>query len=626
MLQAIRDKVTGWIAYGIIFLISIPFALWGVNSYLGGGEAPPAATVNGEEITVRDLDQAYANYRQRLTQLFGGAIPESFGTETMLREQVRAQLIEEFALRQYIQKQRYRIGDTELNRTIRNMDVFQRDGQFDTAIYEAQLRSLGYSPLGFEQELRTNGAMQQFESGIRVTSFVLPATRKRFSSLNNQTRKIRTIRYSAEATDIQIDAAEIEQHYQSQSDRYRTPEQVKIDYIEVSLNDIKNSIEVNRDDVFARYEDHLDAYSSPETREASHILIKVGDDEDSDQALARITEIRNRIVAGESFADLAAEFSEDPGSASDGGNLGGIERGVMVQTFEAELFAMQVDQLSEPVKTGFGWHLIKLHSISGGETQPFESVQASLEDEIRTELAEGQIYDLVENLANLAYEQSDSLLPAAEQLELKLQTSDWFERSAGAGIATESQVRQMAFSNEVLRQGLNSEAIELGGDLVVFIRLNEFKPSAQRPLEEVRETVRNELVMEKLRELNNRRGVAGLAALSAGQALDDLAQEWSVRVGDHGFIERQQSDIDAAIRNRAFKMPKPESGAVHAGLSLANGDYVIVELSAVLSNDADVDQKALDGLAQAQSSAEYQSAMKMLSSRADVVRAPLEEL
>ncbi|MDH3447367.1 MAG: SurA N-terminal domain-containing protein, partial [Gammaproteobacteria bacterium] len=173
MLQAIREKVTGWIAYGIIFLISIPFALWGINSYFGGGEAQPAATVNGQEITSVDLDRAYANYRQRLSQLFGGAIPESFGSETMLREQVLGQLIEETALRQYINDQRYRIGDAELNRIIRDMDVFQRDGRFDSGIYEAQLRSLGYSPLGFEQELRANGAMQQFQAGIQQTSFIL---------------------------------------------------------------------------------------------------------------------------------------------------------------------------------------------------------------------------------------------------------------------------------------------------------------------------------------------------------------------------------------------------------------------------------------------------------------------
>lgn len=626
MLQAIRDKVTGWIAYGIIFLISIPFALWGVNSYLGGGEAAPAAMVNGEEITARELDQSYANYRQRLSQLFGGTIPETFGSEAMLRDQVRDQLIEKYALRQYVEKQRYRIGDADLNRIIRGMDVFQRDGQFDTAIYETQLRSLGYSPLGFEQELRIDGAMDQFEAGIRATSFVLPVVRKQFSSLKNQTRKIRSVSYSATADDIQIDDSDIEQRYQSQSARYLTPEQVKIDYIEVSLDDIKQSVEVNQEDVRARYEDNRDAYSSPEIREASHILIKVDDDADSEQALARISEVRERIVNGESFADLAVEFSQDPGSASDGGNLGEIERGVMVQTFEAELFSMQVDQLSEPVKTGFGWHIIKLHSISGGETRSFESMQAELEDEIRSELAESQIYDLVENLANLAYEQSDSLLPAAEQLDFELRTSDWFDRSSGTGIAADNRVRQQAFSAEVLQQGLNSEAIELGSDRVVFIRLNELKASQQRSLEEMRETIRNELIAIRLRESNDKVGSEGLAALAGGQTMEELAQQWAVTVSDHGFIDRQQADVDAAIRNRAFKMSKPEAGAVYDGLSLPDGGYVIVELSAVLSNDADLDQKALDRLAEARMSADYQSAMKMLSGRAEVVKTPLDEL
>ena len=625
MLQAIREKVTGWIAYGIIFLISIPFALWGVNSYLGGGEIPPAAIVNGEEITARDLDQAYANYRQRLAQLFGGVIPETFGNETMLREQVRGQLIDELALRQYTEKQRYRIGDAELNQIIRGMDAFQRDGQFDTAIYQAQLRSLGYSPLGFEQELRSNGAMGQFETGITSTSFVLPYTRKKFNSLSSQTRKIRTLKYVSNAAEVQIDDSEIEQHYQAQAARYSTPEQVKIEYIEVTLEDVKKGIDVDRDDVYARYQDNLDAYSSAEIREASHILIKAGDD-DSDQALSEITDIRNRIVNGESFADLAREFSEDPGSAGDGGNLGEIERGIMVQTFEAALFALEVDQLSEPVKTGFGWHLIKLHSINGGETQSFESVQADIEDEIRAELAESQIYDLVENLANLAYEQPDSLLPAAEQFDLKLQTSDWFGRFAAEGIAAESKIRQTAFSPEVLQQGLNSEAIELDNERVVFIRLNQFKPAEQKPLEQVREEVINELTVIKLRDMGRSVGAVALSELESGKTLDDLAQEWSSSIDDHGFVQRQQTEIDTGIRDLAFKLPKPEQGAVYEGLSLATGEYVIVELSAVVSNDGDADERALESLAEALGASEYQSAAKMLSSRADVVRTPLEEL
>ena len=626
MLQAIRDKVTGWIAYGIIFLISVPFALWGVNSYLGGGEAPPAATVNGEDITQSDLDRAYANYRQRLAQLFGGSIPETFGSESMLREQVLGQLIEEIALLQYTLKQQYRIGDEELNRVIRSMNVFQRDGQFDTDIYQAQLRSLGYSALGFEQELRRSGAMEQLQSGILATAFAIPVLEKQFTDLKNQSRKIRSLTYRVDQVAIQPGADEIEQHYLSQTDRYRTAEAVRIDFIELSLDGIKQGIEVSEDEVYARYQENKDTYTSEEIRGTSHILIMVSGDEDAAPALARITEIRERIVNGESFVDLASELSEDPGSASEGGSLGEVERGVMVPTFEAALFSMEVDQLSQPVKTPFGWHLIKLNSISGGETQSFETVKSALQDEIRTELAEGQIYDLVENVANIAYEQSDSLLAAAEQLDLTVQTSDWFDRLSGQGIAVEPRVRQMAFSVEVLQQGLNSEAIELDNERVVFIRLNQLRPAAVKPLDQVQELIKSELVTIRAREQSLKSGMAALEELNAGKTLDDLALEWSASISDHGFVERNQSAIDGAILRRTFTMPKPERGPVFAGLSVAGSNYAIIELSAVLSNDGDVDRKALDELNQARAGAEYQAALKLLADRAEVVRLPLQDL
>jgi len=626
MLQAIRDKVTGWIAYGIIFLISVPFALWGVNSYLGGGEAQPAATVNGEEVSLRDLDQAYANYRQRLSQLFGGSIPESFGSESMLREQVLGQLIEEIALRQYTQEQHYRIGDEELNRIIRNMNVFQREGQFDTEIYQSQLRSLGYSPLGFEEELRRNNAMQQLQSGILATAFEAPLLEQQFTSLINQTRKIRSLTYRVDTAAIQPGADEIEQLYLSQTDRYRSPEEVRIDFIELSLDSIKQSIEVEEDDVHARYQENRASYTSTEIRDTSHILITVTGDEDAGPARARITAIRERVVAGESFADLARELSEDPGSASDDGSLGEVERGMMVQPFEAALFSMEVGQLSQPVKTSFGWHLIKLNSISGGETQSFDTVKSALEDEIRTELAEVQIYDLVENVANLVYEQSDSLQPAAEQLDLTIQTSDWFDRVSGTGIALESKVRQMAFSADVLQQGLNSEAIELDDNRVVFVRLNQLKPAAVRPLDQVQELIRSEIITTRAREQSLKSGMAALADLKAGKTLDDLALEWSVTISDYGFAERNQSGIDNAILRRSFSMSKPEQGPVFEGLSVANGNYAIIELSAVLSNDGNADRKALDELVKTRGGAEYQSALKLLANRAEVVREPLQDL
>ncbi len=626
MLQAIRNKMTGWIAYGIIFLISIPFALWGVNSYLGGGELPPAATVNGQEISVRDFDRAYTNYRQRLAQLFGGSIPESMGSESILRTQVLDQLVEETALRQYIVKQNYRIGDQALSLMIRNMTEFQRDGQFDSEIYEAQLRSVGLSPLGFEHQLRQSGSMDQFQTGIRATAFTTPLKIKEFSNLQNQTRKLRSLRYRVDAQSLEVSDSEIEQYFLSNSERYSTPEQIRIDYIELSLDSIKNNIDVNDSDIRARYQEGLQSYTSPEFREVSHILITVSDDSASDEALQKITDIRSRIAAGEDFAELAGEFSEDPVSAADGGSLGEVGRGDMVPTFESVMFALSLEELSEPVKTAFGWHIIKVNSIAGGEVEPFESVKSVLADEIKSELAEVQIFELVERLANVAYEQPDSLEPAADQLDFSVLTSDWFDRSVGSGIASDPRIRQLAFSNEILDQGLNSEAVELSSDRVVFIRLNERQPAQSRPLEEVQQQVRAEVVNQKLSSMSLEAGTEALASLNSGETLEEMAQDWSSPIADHGFVERNQTEIDPAILGRGFSMAKPDLGLVYEGLSLSGGQYVIIELSAVMSNDAETEQDSIDNLQNSAGTAEYQAALNYLGSRAEVVRSPLDEI
>jgi len=624
MLQAIRDKVTGWIAYGIIFLISIPFALWGVNSYFGGGEVAPAATVNGEEISLQTFDRAYSNYRQRLAQLFGGSIPASFASEPALKAQVLDQLVEEAALRQYIENQQYRIGDADLGRLIRNMDEFKRDGQFDAEIYEAQLRSVGLSPLAFEQRLRLSGSMEQFQNGIRATAFVIPLVKKDFANLNNQTRKIRSLNYRVDAQSLDLDASEIEQYYLANPGRYNTPEKLRIDYIELSLDSIKENIDVNEEDIEARYQENLASYSSAEFRQASHILIASSDEVKDAEALAKINVIRNRILAGESFAELAGELSDDPVSAADGGSLGEIGRGDMVPTFESALYSLTLDELSEPVKTAFGWHLIQVSSITGGEVQSYDSVKSALADEIKSSLAEVQIYELLERLSNVAYEQPDSLLPAAEQLDLKVLTSDWFERSAGSGIAADARVRQLAFSDEILEQGLNSEAVELGNERVVFVRLNERKPAQAQPLEEVQQQVRAELVNQKMSELSLKAGTQALADLESGKSLDDLANEWSSAVADHGFVTRNQSEIAPAILTRSFSMSKPEQGLIYDGLSAGAGEYVIIELSAVMSSDAEPEQASIDNLLQSIGGAEYQSALNYLGARAEVVRTPLD--
>ncbi len=629
MLQSIRDKTSGWIAYLIVFLISVPFALWGVNSYLGGGEATPAAEVNGEEITARDLDTAYANYRRRLADVFGGSIPEGFADESILKDQVLTQLIEESALRSYTEQKNYRIGDHQLNEVIRAMEMFQSDGEFDTTTYQRQVGSLGYSTAGYEYELRRAKAMTQLQNGIVATAFTIPGSAEQMASLSGQTRRIRVLTRNLSTENYSVDEIDIEKYFESNPAKYMTEEQVKIDYIEISLDAVKAAIEVDDSQIRASYDQNRDAYTSDEIRTARHILLTVSSDaseHDSKMVEDKILDIRAQLEAGADFSELAKLHSQDPVSAAEGGSLGDIERGMMVHSFEAVLFDLKVGDLSSAVKTSFGWHLIKLDSISGGELLTFEEMRDDLANEFKAEMAESQIYDLSENLANLAYEQPDSLEPAVDQLGLVMQTSDWFGRHSGQGIAAEAKIRSAAFSSEVLSQGLNSEAIELADNRMVFIHLNERKPAAPKQLDEVRDQISNELKKRQAREENQAQGKQALEGLNSGRTLDDIASEWQLEVIDPGAIKRSNKEVAPALVKIVFSMSKPESGSIYQGYPHANGDYSLIELIAVESVNSDSSTEQTKSITTATASQEYQSVIKLLASQADVVRTPLSEL
>jgi len=629
MLQSIRDKTSGWIAYLIVFLISVPFALWGVNSYLGGGKVAPAAVVNGHEISLRDLDTSYTNYRRRLAQAFGGTIPEAFSDESLMKDQVLSQMIEEYSLRSYADKKNLKVGDKQLNQAIRSMDVFQTDGKFDPAVYQRQVASLGYSTAGFEFELRQTQAIEQLQTAISATAFTIPKTRKILSTLANQSRKIRLLTRKLDSKNLSISDKEIEDYYEKNTARYLTDEQVKIDYVELSLEGVKATIEVSEDQIRSRYDQAGDAHTSAEIRTASHILLTLAADaseDESNQVENRLKDLRVRLESGEDFANLAKEYSQDSVSAENGGDLGEIERGTMVKPFETALFGLKVGEISQPIKTSFGWHLIKLNAISGGKVETFDDLHDEIADELKTELAENQIYDLTENLSNLAYEQPDSLLPAVEKLGLVMQTSGWFGRFKGDGIASESKVRKAAFSTEVLSQGINSGAIELADNRIVFIHINDHKPAEAKNLEEVRDQISSELKRNKARKENTAAGKKALEELKSGQSLEQIALQWNSKVVEAVSIKRDSTEVDGDIVRLAFTMKKPQSGSIYEGFERSNGDYSLLELVAVEIDGTDVPDEQIKSLTTAVASQEYQSVLKLLASRADVVKTPASEL
>ncbi len=634
MLQSIRDKTSGWIAYLIIGLISIPFALWGINSYLGGGEQLPAATVNGDEISPQQLDFAYGRYRERLAAVFGGTLPAAFADENILKEQVLSQLIEEKVLLGYIKDAGYRVGDENLFENIRSMSVFQLDGGFNKDQYRNQLASQGYQPAQFESELRRSLEMQQLGQAIKSTAFMLPVQRDLYNQINNQQRKLRVISVLNSPQDIDVPAQEIEEYYNKNSTQFMDPAKVKVDYLEVSIDTLKNSIVVSDDQILARYESSKDQLTTPETREAGHILLTLADDADAAQQEAvkqKIDELKARIDQGEDFSTLAREFSQDPGSAADGGDLGEVERGMMVKPFETALFSMNEGDVSDPVKTQFGWHLIQLRKISGGETRSLDEVKDQIKQDIATEMAESQIYDLAESLSNITYEQPDSLVPASDQLGLKVHTTDWFTRSSGGGIADNELVRQAAFTDEVLQQKRNSETIELGDNRVVVIHLNEYQDAKLQPLTDVYAKIMQDIKVKKGRELAQQKGKELLQAIKQGdKTFDEVATDNSLKINDAGFVNRQSVNVNSDVLNAAFSLPHPDAGsALYEGVSETNGNYSIVELSDIKveeAADAAQTKQKIENLIQSSSDADYRALLKALTAKADITRTPVTEL
>lgn len=632
MLQAIREKTSGWIAYLIIALISIPFALWGINSYLGGGAETPAAVVNGDEITPRQLDAAYARYREQLASVFGGRIPPQLNDENALKEQALTQIIEQKVLMDYVKDKGYRIGDKKLFELIQSMQVFQENGKFNREVYQQQLASQGYSPAYFEQELRQSREMQQFNQAIKGSAFSTPSDVEQLNQLENEERKIRIVTFKNQSQNVTVNDQEISDYYEKNSSLYMQPEKVKIDYIELSLDKMAKNIVISEDNLREKYSELTDQLTTPETRNASHILLTV-DEKNNDEAVKKkILDLKKRIEQGEDFSTIAREFSQDPGSVADGGELGDIERGAMVPPFEDALFNMQPGEVSDPVKTQFGWHIIKLHSVQGGETKTFDQARDEIEKELKTEKAESQIYDLAENLASIAYEEPSSLQPAAEQLDLTVETTDWFTRDQGEGVAAEDKVRQAAFSDEVLNQNINSEVIELSDNRVIIIHLNMHQPSVRKPLPEVRDQIIDELKKNKGRKLAEAEGKKALKQLKSGEKnLDQLAAGLSLDLQDAGYVKRKGSKLSADVVAAAYVMPKAQQDkSIYDALSQVNGDYSVIELSDVRIAEATDDKKSVDGMAakinSARASYEYQALIKTLTDQADIIRTAVKDL
>lgn len=573
MLQNIRDNSQGWIAKTIIGVIVVLMALTGFDAIIQStSNSQNAADVNGEKITQSSLNAAVDMQRRQLIQQFGKDFDASLLDDKLLRQASLDSLVDRTLLLQGAKEAGMGFSDASLDQLILQTPAFQVDGKFNAARFDQILQQQGMGRMEFRERLKQDVLVSQLQASLAASNFVTDAELENFVRLDKQTRDFasQTIHIDTKSVDISDD--ELKAYYDEHKDQYMSPEQVVVEYVELRKESFFAQAEASDEELQALYQKEI--ANLAEQRRAAHILLEVSDKLSDEQAKAKLAEVAERLKQGEDFAKLAEEVSQDPGSASNGGDLGFAGPGVYDPEFEKSLYALKKDEVSAPVRSSFGWHLIKLLDVQAPEVPSFDSLKAKLEREVKAQQVEQRFVEAAKELEEASFEASDLAQPAQE-LGLQVQTSGAFGREGGEGVAANRQVVQAAFSPEVLEDGANSGAIELDPDTTLVLRVKEHKKPTLLPLEEVSAGIRDTLSRKKASEAAKAEGEALLAQLRDGGA---SGKDWKVVEA----ATRSQEGVEPEVLQALFRMAKPEDGkSSFAGVTLNNGDYVVLRLDGV---------------------------------------------
>ena len=579
MLQRIRDNSQSFVSKIIIGLIIGVFALFGAESIVGGffgGNS--VATVNGEEITEQELNNSVQNLMANL----GGQVADM--DDEMLRQIALEQLIEDRLLMQAADDAGLRISDQSLDRQILQSPQFQLDGRFDRDMAVRTMASQGFTPATYRQALAERMMVSQLANAYASSGFVTDAELEQVAELLAQRRDFRFVSVAPGTRTLgePISDEEIRAYYDNNSDRFMREEQVAVDYVLLDRADIFAEREVDQDRVRAQYEQERDAATSSVERRASHILLEVGQAVSEEQAMATAADLLERIRAGEDFAELAAEFSDDTASGADGGDIGYTDGTVFPDAMENALRELEVGEVSEPVRSEFGVHLMKLTEYEAQDFPSFEELAERIERDLISSEVQREYFARMEDMANLAFENFD-LEPVAQEMGLEVRTTPFFGRGGGSdGITSQSAVYNTAFSDDVLVDELNSDIIELDDERALVMHLNEYRPAELRPLDEVRAEIAALLRSERERQLARELGEQILSALRAGEPVEELLAENELEWREYEEVSRQDPRVNPEVLRSAFAIQPADDDAVqYRGSSLQNGAFVVIELQRV---------------------------------------------
>jgi len=590
MLDSIRSVAQGWVGKAILALITIPFALFGIDSYLSqAGNNVAVAKVNGSDISIQEYSNALQNLRNRM-QSEGKVDPAQLDSPEV-KLMVLDKLINQQLLEKEIKHANYAISDVQLATYVTGMPTFQKDGKFSQELYDQLLQQNKLTPKKFEAGIRADLLAQQAQDGIAKLGFISNARADNTLKLLNQKRVVTVseIKTKDFINQVKIDPAQVKAYYEQHKDKLRVPEQVKIEFLLLSASSLVPTIKIDDAEIKKFYDENASKFQGNEQRRASHILIGFGvsaTPAQKQEAKAKAEALLATIKKNpKSFEELAIKNSQDPGSATKGGDLGSFGRGAMVKPFEDAAFSMKVNEVSNLVESEFGYHIIKLTEITG-QSSDFNSLKPQIKAELLYQKAQAAFTEKAEGFSNTVYEQSDSLAPAAKAFGGLVQTSDWSTREDVAKFFKNDKIVSAIFSAELLKDRRNTEAIEVSPNNLVSARVVEYKASAPRAFDDVKAGIEELLKLEAAAKLAVTKGEAALKSLRQGDAVADV--EWIPEV----TVDRKNAQgLTQLAMTQIFKTDISKLPA-YSGLADSKQGYLLVKVISIDSSVA-ADEEAV---------------------------------
>ncbi|WP_027708968.1 SurA N-terminal domain-containing protein [Zooshikella ganghwensis] len=583
MLQTMRDNAQSWVVKVIVFLIIFVFAIFGLESLRLVTTNTAVATVNDEEISQRELARAVNIQINQMAQ------SEKFDPaqidEKKIQKTVLDQLIDRTLLTQTAKNYGLFFPEQAIDREIISQDAFKEDGKYSPTRFEQLIRQAGFTPRQYKDAMVEEMLTTQLQYGIAGSEFLTSAELKRLQQLEQQTRSFRmlTLPIADIKNTVEVTEEELTSYYQQHEKEFMSAESVKVNYLLLEKAELLSAVDVDEEDIKARYDQFVEAFkkNEPPRPKAAHILLEVKDDRDAEATSALALEIEQKLQKGESFADLAKQYSDDQASAENGGDLGFVEEGIFGEEFDKTLAELKTGEVSKPLKMSYGVQLVKLVDMVQPDVPSFEDKQEELTVALKEAKAEPLFVEKRQQLEDLSY-QAAGLQEPAEKLKLEIKTSDFFSKDNGKGIFANSLVVKQAFSPEVLTDKMNSAVIDLSKDKVMVLHVLEHQPAKLKPLSEIKEKLITKLKDQKAVKKLEEQATSLVATLREGKQKTDAATQEEQVWKTFNDAKRMMTEAPREAVQQAFKMPHPQDDQPQYGVaSLVNGDRAIIELTKV---------------------------------------------